>query len=171
MLKRAALGGINIHTTLDMAWNTGSLSHALCASPVDPLFMEMLLEHNIKSDGVQFSTDGRMRESQKVGTLFPGRLVAWDRSSGKARRGYVPGRLTRATSWDPYSFSQINICHDGGFSSVNSHSDAYAIKEQKTIDEIKSVASMQGYKDFDNFKAARMYGMHPKSRKIVRIGS
>ncbi|GJT20364.1 hypothetical protein Tco_0890301 [Tanacetum coccineum] len=50
-----ALGGINIHTTLDMAWDTGSLSHALCASPVDPLFMKTLLEHNIKSDGVQFS--------------------------------------------------------------------------------------------------------------------
>ncbi|GJY71689.1 hypothetical protein Tco_0475392 [Tanacetum coccineum] len=38
-----------------MAWDTGSLSHALCASPVDPLFMKTLLEHNIKSDGVQFS--------------------------------------------------------------------------------------------------------------------
>ncbi|GJU92504.1 hypothetical protein Tco_1304927 [Tanacetum coccineum] len=69
-----------------MAWDTGSLSHALCASPVDSLFMETLLEHNIKSD------------------VFP------------------------------------------TISLVNSHSDAHAIKAQKTIDEIKSAASMQGHK-------------------------
>ncbi|GKA34244.1 hypothetical protein Tco_0720673, partial [Tanacetum coccineum] len=119
MLKRAALGGINIHTTLDMAWNTGSLSHALCASPVDPLFMETLLELNIKSDGVQFWTDG-MGESQKVGVELC-----------------------------------LSVCPT--ISSVNSHSDAHAIKAQKTIDEIKSAASMQGHTDFDNFKAARMY--------------
>nr|GEX29637.1 hypothetical protein [Tanacetum cinerariifolium] len=102
-----------------MAWNTGSLSHALCASPMDPLFMETLLEHNIKSDGVQFWTAG-MGESQKV-------------------------RVKLCLSFCP------NI------SSVNSHFDAHAIKAQKTIDEIKSAASMQGHTDFDNFKAARMY--------------
>ncbi|GJR61523.1 hypothetical protein Tco_1503685 [Tanacetum coccineum] len=33
-----------------------------------------------------------------AGDMFPGRLVARDRSSEKAQRGYVLGRLTRATS-------------------------------------------------------------------------
>ncbi|GJV86348.1 hypothetical protein Tco_1530286 [Tanacetum coccineum] len=51
-----------------------------------------------------------------AGDRFLGRLAARDMSSGKARRGYVPGRLTRATSWDPHSFSQTNICHGGSFS-------------------------------------------------------
>ncbi|GJT83453.1 pre-mRNA-splicing factor SYF1, partial [Tanacetum coccineum] len=104
-----ALGGINIHTTLDMAWDTGSLSHALCASPVNPLFMKTLLEHNIKSDGVQFWTDNRIRESQKV-------------------------RFKLC----------LSVCPT--ISLVNSHSDAHAIKAQKTIDVIKSDASMQGHK-------------------------
>ncbi|GJT91931.1 transport protein Sec24-like protein [Tanacetum coccineum] len=104
-----ALGGINIHTTLDMAWDTGSLSHALCASPVDPLFMKTLLEHNIKSDGVQFWTDSRIGESQKVGFELC-----------------------------------LSVCPT--ISLVNSHSDAHAIKAQKTIDVIKSAASMQGHK-------------------------
>nr|GEW50663.1 hypothetical protein [Tanacetum cinerariifolium] len=110
MLKCAALGGINIHTTLDMAWNTGSLSHALCASPMDPLFMETLLEHNIESDGVQFWTAG-MGESQKV-------------------------RVELC----------LLVCPT--ISSVNSHSNAHAIKAQKTNDEIKSVVSMQGHTVF-----------------------
>nr|GEY18282.1 eukaryotic translation initiation factor 3 subunit A [Tanacetum cinerariifolium] len=92
--------------------------------------MERLLEHNIKSDGVQFWTDGRMGESQKVGVELC-----------------------------------LLVCST--ISSVNSHSDAHAIEEQKTIDEIKSAASMQGHKNFDHFKAARMYGMHPKYGKIV----
>ncbi|GJU31664.1 RNA-processing protein, HAT helix containing protein [Tanacetum coccineum] len=92
-----------------MAWDTGSLSHALCASPVDPLFMKTLLKHNIKSDGVQFWTDSRIGESQKVGFELC-----------------------------------LSVCLT--ISLVNSHSDAHAIKAQKTINVIKSAASMQGHK-------------------------
>ncbi|GJU16928.1 RmlC-like cupins superfamily protein [Tanacetum coccineum] len=47
---------------------------------------------------------------------FPGRHIARDKSNGKARRGYVPGRLTRATTLGPHSFSQGIKCHGGGFS-------------------------------------------------------
>nr|GEZ92679.1 basic leucine zipper 19-like [Tanacetum cinerariifolium] len=51
-----------------------------------------------------------------AGDTFPGRHVARDKSNEKARRGYVPGRLTRATSSVPHSFSQTINCHGGGFS-------------------------------------------------------
>ncbi|GKE84114.1 hypothetical protein Tco_1557856 [Tanacetum coccineum] len=47
---------------------------------------------------------------------FPGRHVARDMLNGKARWGYVPGRLTRATTPGPHTFSQTIKFHDGGFS-------------------------------------------------------
>ncbi|GKD73912.1 hypothetical protein Tco_1332194, partial [Tanacetum coccineum] len=51
-----------------------------------------------------------------AGDAFPGRHVARDKLSGKARRGYVPERLTRATTPGPRGFSQAIKCHRGGFS-------------------------------------------------------
>ncbi|GJR72564.1 ribonuclease H-like domain-containing protein [Tanacetum coccineum] len=51
-----------------------------------------------------------------AGDAFPGRHVAQDKLSGKARRGYVPERLTRATTSGPRGFSQAIKCHRGGFS-------------------------------------------------------
>ncbi|GKE09741.1 hypothetical protein Tco_1413292 [Tanacetum coccineum] len=51
-----------------------------------------------------------------AGDAFPGRHVARDKLSGKARRGYVPERLTRATTSGPLGFSQAIKCHRGGFS-------------------------------------------------------
>nr|GEZ18107.1 ribonuclease H-like domain-containing protein [Tanacetum cinerariifolium] len=37
-----------------------------------------------------------------VGDDFPGRHVAWEKSNGKARMGYLPGRLSRATTSGPH---------------------------------------------------------------------
>ncbi|GKF58542.1 hypothetical protein Tco_0172079, partial [Tanacetum coccineum] len=51
-----------------------------------------------------------------AGDRFPGRHVARDNSSGKARMGFLPGRLTRATKSGPRSFSQWFECHGGRFS-------------------------------------------------------
>ncbi|GKF20647.1 putative F-box domain-containing protein [Tanacetum coccineum] len=44
---------------------------------------------------------------------FPGRHVARDNLKGKARQGFFPRRLSRATWWDPHVFSQTNMCHGG----------------------------------------------------------
>ncbi|GJV56527.1 hypothetical protein Tco_1457532, partial [Tanacetum coccineum] len=49
-----------------------------------------------------------------AGDAFPGRHVARDKSNGKARRGYVPERLTRATTPGPRGFRQTIKCHRGG---------------------------------------------------------
>ncbi|GJS58919.1 transposase, Ptta/En/Spm [Tanacetum coccineum] len=53
-----------------------------------------------------------------AGDAFPGRYVARDKLSGKARRGYVPERLTRATTPGPRGFSQAIKCHRGGFTTT-----------------------------------------------------
>ncbi|GJT07218.1 zinc finger, CCHC-type containing protein [Tanacetum coccineum] len=51
-----------------------------------------------------------------AGDAFPGRHVARDKLSEKARSGYVPERLTRATTPGPRGFSQATKCHREGFS-------------------------------------------------------
>ncbi|GKB97012.1 hypothetical protein Tco_0983149 [Tanacetum coccineum] len=51
-----------------------------------------------------------------AGDAFPGRHVARNKLSGKARRGYVPERLTRATTPGPRGFSQAIKCRREGFS-------------------------------------------------------
>ncbi|GJT56883.1 reverse transcriptase domain-containing protein [Tanacetum coccineum] len=51
-----------------------------------------------------------------TGDAFPGRHVARDKLNGKARRGYVPERLTRETTPGPRGFSQAIKCHRRGFS-------------------------------------------------------
>nr|GEZ84827.1 hypothetical protein [Tanacetum cinerariifolium] len=95
-----------IHTTLDTTWNTGSLSHALCASPADPLFIETLLEHNIKS-AVNSHSDAHAMKAQK--TIYEIKSA---------------------------------VCMQGH----KSYSDAQAIKAQETIYEIKSAVCMQGHR-------------------------
>ncbi|GKA82334.1 hypothetical protein Tco_0789082 [Tanacetum coccineum] len=47
---------------------------------------------------------------------YPGPHVARDKSNEKARRGYVPERLIRATTPGPHGFMQTIKCHCGGFS-------------------------------------------------------
>lgn len=52
-------------------------------------------------------------------------------------------------------------------SSDNSRADAHAKKAQKTIDKVKSAASTQGSKDFDNFKARMYYHL---AERLIAMG-
>nr|GEU41231.1 hypothetical protein [Tanacetum cinerariifolium] len=72
------------------------------------------LQHLPLSPATNSSFAGRL----VVGDTYLGRHVARDNSIEKARRGYVPGRLTRATSPGPHSFSQTIKCHNRGFSGI-----------------------------------------------------
>ncbi|GJZ65870.1 zinc finger, CCHC-type containing protein [Tanacetum coccineum] len=69
------------------------------------------LQHLPYSPATNQSYPGRL----VAGDPFPGRHVTRERLSGKARWGYVPGRLTRATLSGPQSFSQTNKCHVESF--------------------------------------------------------
>ncbi|GKE45708.1 hypothetical protein Tco_1472992, partial [Tanacetum coccineum] len=48
-----------------------------------------------------------------AGETNPGRHVARDKLKGKARQGFVPGRLSRATWWGLHCFRQTIKCHGG----------------------------------------------------------
>ncbi|GJY16810.1 zinc finger, CCHC-type containing protein [Tanacetum coccineum] len=73
---------------------------------------ERTLQHLPYSPATNQSYPGRL----VAGDPFPRRHVAREKLNGKARWGYVPGRLTRATVSGPQSFSQTNKCHGGEFS-------------------------------------------------------
>ncbi|GKC64207.1 hypothetical protein Tco_1096805, partial [Tanacetum coccineum] len=59
------------------------------------------------------ATFPRLPGRHVAGDTYPGRHVARDNLKGKARQGFFPGRLSRATWWDPHVFSQTNMCHGG----------------------------------------------------------
>ncbi|GKA11590.1 homeodomain-like protein [Tanacetum coccineum] len=67
------------------------------------------LQHFTQSPATFSSLPGRHVD----GDTYPGRLVARDKLKGKARHGFFPGRLSRATWWGPQVFSQTNMCHGG----------------------------------------------------------
>ncbi|GJR70995.1 hypothetical protein Tco_0017060 [Tanacetum coccineum] len=64
--------------------------------------VELPLQHLPLSPAIFSGFPGRL----VAGETQPGRLVARDKLKGKARQGYFPGRLSRATWWGPHCFRQ-----------------------------------------------------------------
>ncbi|GJT69884.1 ribonuclease H-like domain-containing protein [Tanacetum coccineum] len=87
-------------------------SFSYCAVLLIPWYSRHSLQQLPFSPATKPGYPGRL----VAGDSFPGRHVARDKSNGKARRGYVPERLTRATTPGPRGFRQTIKCHRGGFS-------------------------------------------------------